>query len=158
VAVIVAGVAILWWDWRLADPLVTLLIAGYILWQSFAEIGPVIRVLMLGAPPQTDTEAVVAALARVPGVAGVHHAHLWQMHEHETSLEAHLVVEDGHWMRAEEVKAEARAALAGFGIGHSTLELERAGHGCAHAHRVGHDHRGDGHGDGHEHGHGHAHA
>jgi cobalt-zinc-cadmium efflux system protein len=34
VAVIVAGTLILLYDWRLIDPLVTLLIAGYILWQA----------------------------------------------------------------------------------------------------------------------------
>ena len=56
VAVIVAGTLILLYDWRLIDPLVTVLIAGYILWQSFREIGPVIRILMLGSPPEIETE------------------------------------------------------------------------------------------------------
>jgi cobalt-zinc-cadmium efflux system protein len=50
-AVIVAGTLIILYDWRLIDPLVTLLIAGYILWMSFAQIGEAIRILMLGSPP-----------------------------------------------------------------------------------------------------------
>ena len=41
IAVIVAGTLILLYDWRLIDPIVTVMIAGYILWQSFREIGPV---------------------------------------------------------------------------------------------------------------------
>lgn len=154
VAVIIAGAAILVWDWRLADPLVTLMIAGYILWQSFREIGPVIRVLMLGAPTDTDTGEVIEALRGVEGVADVHHAHLWQMQEHDASLEAHLVVAEGAWMQAETIKARAKAVLSQFGIGHSTLELERAGSACEHAHTVGHD---TGERDEHAH-HGHAHA
>ena len=46
VAVIFAGTLILLYDWRLIDPAVTLMIAGYILWQSFAEIGGVIRIAL----------------------------------------------------------------------------------------------------------------
>jgi cobalt-zinc-cadmium efflux system protein len=69
VAVIVAGTLIIPYDWRLIDPAVTLLIAGYILWQAGSEIGGVIRILMLGAPPETDCAEVVAAVQAVPGVA-----------------------------------------------------------------------------------------
>ena len=76
IAVIVAGVAILLYDWRLIDPLVTLLIAGYILWQSFSEIGNVVRILMLGSPPDIDVNRVVDELNAIDGVASVHHVHL----------------------------------------------------------------------------------
>ena len=44
VAVIIGGTAILVYDWRLIDPLVTLLIAGYILYLSFKEIGELLGV------------------------------------------------------------------------------------------------------------------
>jgi cobalt-zinc-cadmium efflux system protein len=138
VAVIVAGVLILMLDWRLADPVVTLMIAGYILWQSFSEIGPAIRILMLGAPPETDAPEVLDALRAIDGVADVHHAHLWQMQEHAASLEAHLVIAEGAWDRAEAIKAAAKAVLETFGIAHSTLELERAGAACQDPPEYGH--------------------
>jgi cobalt-zinc-cadmium efflux system protein len=138
VAVIVAGTLILLYDWRLVDPAVTLLIAGYILWMAFSEIGGVIRVLMLGSPPDLDPEEVVAALRDVPGVAGVHHAHLWQMQEHEPALEAHVVIDPGRWDEADAIKARLKARLERFGIGHSTLELECARHACTGAPRIGH--------------------
>ena len=77
IAVIVAGTLILLYDWRLVDPLVTLLIAGYILWQSFTEIGAVIRVLMLGSPPGIDANDVVSKIHGADGVADVHHVHLY---------------------------------------------------------------------------------
>jgi cobalt-zinc-cadmium efflux system protein len=44
VAVIIAGTVIILYDWRLIDPLITLLIAGYILWQSVTEIGGSVRI------------------------------------------------------------------------------------------------------------------
>jgi len=132
VAVIVAGTLILLYDWRLVDPVVTVLIAGYILWQSCREIGPVIRILMLGAPPRIETDAVLEAVRGIEGVTGIHHAHVWQMDEHRAALEAHVVIAEGRWSEADAIKARIKAALcARFDIDHSTLEMECARHACA---------------------------
>lgn len=131
VAVIVTGVLILLYDWRLADPIATLLIAGYILWQAIREIGPVVRILMLGAPPGIETGAVLDAVRRVDGVMGVHHVHFWQMDEHRAALDAHVVIADGRWNEADAIKARVRRVLAdSFGLEHTTLELECARHAC----------------------------
>ncbi|MBF9035419.1 cation diffusion facilitator family transporter [Rhodobacterales bacterium HKCCE2091] len=140
VAVIVAGTLILLYDWRLVDPAVTLLIAGYILWMAVSEIGGVIRILMQGTPPGMDSNAVVGALAEIDGIDGVHHAHLWQMEEHAAGFEAHVVIRAGRWSEADAIKARAKAVLADrFAIGHSTLELECAQHACHGARVIGHD-------------------
>jgi cobalt-zinc-cadmium efflux system protein len=132
VAVVGGGALILLHDWRLVDPVVTIGIAGYILWLALREIGGPIRTLMLGAPPDLDPAAVIAAVERVEGVAGIHHVHLWQMQENAAALDTHVVLRAEAWPRLEEVKAEIKAALAAeFGIGHSTLEFEHE----ARAHR-----------------------
>lgn len=140
IAVIAAGTLILLYDWRLVDPAVTLLIAGYILWQSFAEIGAVIRILMLGSPPKVDTQRVLAEIASVEGVASVHHLHLWQMQEHENAVDAHLVIASGQWKNADAVKEGVRAKLReSFAIMHSTLETECSLHACPDPKSIGHD-------------------
>lgn len=128
VGVIVAGTLVLLYDWWLVDPLVTLLIAAYILWHALSEIGGAIRMLMLGTPPDIDLPALIAGLRDVEGVAGVHHVHLWAIDEESNALEAHLVLAQG--AEAEAVKARVRAEAAGFGIGHCTLETEAAADAC----------------------------
>ncbi|MEL7178187.1 MAG: cation transporter, partial [Pseudomonadota bacterium] len=111
--------------------LVTVLIAGYILWQSFREIGPVIRILMLGSPPEIETDAVLEAVRGIDGVTGIHHAHFWQMDEHRAALDAHVVIAEGRWSDADAVKERIKAALTDhFDIEHTTLELECARHAC----------------------------
>ncbi|MGB3243758.1 MAG: cation diffusion facilitator family transporter [Sulfitobacter sp.] len=131
VAVIVAGTLILLYDWRLIDPIVTMLIAGYILWQSMYEIGPVIRILMLGSPPDIETDAVLDAVLEIDGISGIHHAHFWQMNEHRAALDAHVVIEKGQWAQADAIKAAAKKALRDrFEIDHTTLELECGQHAC----------------------------
>lgn len=138
VAVIVAGTLVILMGWVWVDPAVTLLIAGYILWHVQVEIGGVIRVLMLGSPPQIAAEAVAQAIEAVPDVENVHNIRLWSVQEHQTALEAHLVIVRGAWDRADLVKARVKTMLAdGYGIRHSTLEIESAVHSCADATRIG---------------------
>ena len=125
VAVVGGGALILLFGWRWVDPVLTIAIAGYILWLALREIGGPIRTLMLGSPPAIETHAVLDAVRAVDGVAGLHHAHFWQLEEREPALDAHVVLTSEGWARQEAVKAEIKRRLAdGFGIRHSTLEFE----------------------------------
>ena len=139
VAVIVGGALILLYDLRWVDPAITIGIAGYILHLAVTEIGGPIRTLMLGSPPEIDCDAVIDAVRSTPGVADVHHVHLWQMEEHRAALDTHVVVEEGSWGRLEEVKHGVKERLRErFGIEHSTLEFEREDRACDDAEVYGH--------------------
>ncbi len=139
IAVIVAGTLILVFGWQLADPLITLGISFYILWLALKEMGGVIRLLMLGSPPELDPSAVVGALKSIPGIADVHHAHLWQMQEHDPAFDAHLAIDAGRWGDADSIKEAAKGVLAEkFAIAHTTLELECATHACLEPATFGH--------------------
>lgn len=127
IGVIIAGTLILLFGWAIVDPIVTFMIAGYILWQSFSEIGPVIRILMLGSPPDVDGDELVAAVRKVPGVADIHHVHLWRMSEHENALDAHVVVETRIYEGFEGLRGKLKEMLSeSFDISHATLEIETA--------------------------------
>lgn len=140
VGVIIAGTLIILFDWRFVDPLVTLLIAGYILYLAFSEIGGAIRLLMLGTPAEIDVGELVGALRGVEGVADIHHVHVWAIDERQNALEAHVVVEGQTVIAADALRSRIRAvAQEQFSIGHTTLELELADSCCADAKTVGHE-------------------
>ncbi|MCG2634100.1 MAG: cation diffusion facilitator family transporter [Gammaproteobacteria bacterium] len=131
VGVILAGVVILIYDWTLIDPLVTLMIAGYILWQSVLEIRAVIHMLMLGTPHEVDASELIGAVRGLDGVVDMHHIHLWEMAEHQSSLEAHIVVRDDDWADAESIRQRIGTLLAQrFDLFHVTIELESESGGC----------------------------
>ncbi len=139
VAVIVAGTLVILYGWLWVDPVVTLMIAFYILWHVKSEFISVVRVLMLGAPEGMDTQEVIAAVRAVAGVSDLHHMHLWQMQEHAAAMQAHIVIDAGAWGNADAIKAQIKAQLADqFGIKHSTLEMECAAHICDAAPLIGH--------------------
>ncbi|NDW45699.1 cation diffusion facilitator family transporter [Ruegeria sp. PrR005] len=138
VAVIVAGSAVIWFGWIWVDPLVTLMIALYILWHVWSEAGAAIQVLMLGTPPGLEPERVASYVEGVEGVQAVHHVHLWSLQENAAALTAHLVIAPGAWSQADAIKARVKSGLEReFSIEHTTLEVECAVHACVHPARIG---------------------
>lgn len=138
VGVIVAGTLVIRFGWVIVDPLITIGISGYILWHALREIGPVVRILMLGAPEGISTDAVLASISAEAGVKDEHNLHLWQMEEHRTALQARVALGEGHWTDADAIKARLRKRLATLGIGHVTLEMECSRHACRGASVIGH--------------------
>lgn len=123
VAVIVAGTLILLFGWVWTDAAMTLLIAGYVLWQGITEMPKVIHLLMEGTPDNLDIDEITGAMEAVVGVKDVHHVHVWQLDEHRSAMEAHVVLEEGSDMDA--VKQALKSLLHDqFRIEHSTLEFE----------------------------------
>ena len=139
VAVILAGTCVILWGWTWVDPVVTLLIAGYILWHVKAEAGGVIRVLMLGSPPDMEMSEGIAAMRAVPGVKDLHHLHLWQMEEHRAALQAHVVIDESDNGRQQQIGARIKQTLRDrFGIGHTTLDIELNSATCTNTRLIGH--------------------
>jgi cobalt-zinc-cadmium efflux system protein len=111
----------------------TLLIAGYVLWQVATMLPDAIRILMEGAPPDLDLNELVEAMQNSKDVAGVHHLHVWQLDESHRALEAHVVVANADMSALESVKSQLKTMLdERFAITHSTMEFE-APHGKPHA-------------------------
>jgi cobalt-zinc-cadmium efflux system protein len=128
VGVILAGAAVLLWGAFWVDPLITLAIASYILWQSLGMMARSIHILMEGAPADVDNAQLVAELQSIEGVLEVHHLHIWEIDELHRALEAHIVVDDEHLPRWAEIKQDIKLRLGErFRIHHSTLEFEAPG-------------------------------
>lgn len=124
VGVIVAGTLIILYDWRIVDPIVTLMIAAYVLWQSFREIGKSIRLLMMGAPEDLDLRSLVADISAIDGVRAVYHIHAWTVTEETSAFEARVVISDDH--SPKDVREQVHSVLEErHGITHVSLAIER---------------------------------
>ncbi|MGB5226084.1 MAG: cation diffusion facilitator family transporter [Arenicellales bacterium] len=123
VGVIIVGALILLFQWYWTDTLITLLIAGYVLYQATLLLPKTIHILMEGAPENININDVVREMEAVEGVSNVHHVHLWQLDEHRNALEAHVVIHD--FSETETIKQLLKSEIEKkFSISHSTLEFE----------------------------------
>ena len=125
VAVIVGGIIIYYSDWTWVDPILSVLIAAYIVYFGWKTLKSVTEILMEAVPPEIDIADVEKRMQAVQGVSDAHHLHVWMIDEQSVALEAHVRVKAGDWSQMESVKREIKEMLGcDFGIRHSTLEFE----------------------------------
>lgn len=125
IGVMIAGTLILLYGWVWVDAVMTLVIAGYILWHGIAEMPHVIHLLMEGTPRHLSPATIANAMQSLDGVSDIHHMHIWQPDEQRIALECHVVLEPDAVM--DDVKLALKSLLHDqFGITHSTLEFENA--------------------------------
>lgn len=123
-AVLVGGAAIFWLDWTWVDPVLTMVIAGYILYMSFGMLRKTSRILMEGTPPDLSLDKVAHAIRSTDGIQDVHHLHVWQLDEHHQALEAHVVLSKSDTDSSTYRRQIKHMLSDQFNISHSTLELE----------------------------------
>ncbi|MEO8092849.1 MAG: cation diffusion facilitator family transporter [bacterium] len=125
-AVIAAALAVLAFDWRIADPIASIAIAGLILASSVRLVREPLDVLMESAPASVDVDELGAALCRVKGVSEVHELHVWTVTSGFEALAAHVVTAPG--VDRDRARRELEFLLRDeFGIEHTTLQMEDAG-------------------------------
>jgi len=113
-----AALLILELGWRVADPILSLLVSLLILrsgWRLTQEAG---HLLLQGTPPALDPDGLARDLAQVSGVEDVHHLHVWSLTGEAPVVTLHATVSRS---------ADQQAALQGI------LELLREHHSTAHA-------------------------
>lgn len=131
IGVIIAGVTIIFYDWYWMDALLTLLIAGYVLYQGLSLMPKTIHILMEGVPDNISLDDLVLAIESSDQVDSVHHVHVWKLDERRNALEAHIVVSEHDLQNIEQIKQRIRNILHDrYQITHSTLEIELSNNEC----------------------------
>ncbi len=125
VGVILAGLLIEFFQWTIVDPILTLFIAGYIIWQSYLMLRETIDILMESTPEGINVNEVTKRMQAVKDVQDIHHVHVWQLDEEHLLLESHVMIQQKDASRIEAIKNELKELLhSEFDIDHSTLEFE----------------------------------
>lgn len=126
VGAIVAGAGVTLFGANWVDPAASVFIAVLVVWTAWGLLRDTTHVLLEGAPNDIDAEQVERWLAESPGVASVHHIHLWHLTSETTALSAHLVLEgEPSLHQAQAYGDDIKRSLANrFAIEHATLELE----------------------------------
>ncbi|MEO5865629.1 MAG: cation diffusion facilitator family transporter [Sphingomonas sp.] len=126
VGVVIAGLVILRTGLTWIDPAVSIAIAVMIFVQTWGLLRESVEMSLAAVPRRIDYDRVWGELRLLPGVARVHHVHIWPMSTTDTVLTAHLVMPGGHPGDAF-LQGTAAMLHERFAIGHATLQVELDG-------------------------------
>ena len=123
VAVIAAGIIISLTNLWIADPIISIGLAIFIVPRTWSLMKKSVRILMEGAPLHLPYEEIKKAMLNVRGVTGVFDLHIWSITSGIHALSAHVVVID--LSKSDRILKEINSILEKrFGITHSTIQIE----------------------------------
>ncbi|KAA0965690.1 cation transporter [Sporosarcina sp. ANT_H38] len=125
VGAIIAGIVMYYFDWYVADPIISVVVALLILKGAWGIIKQTVHILMEGTPITIDQQEVKQTLEAIEGVINVHDLHVWTITSGLDSLTCHLLIED----KQDEQRILQQAIQQieqQFKIIHTTIQIEKS--------------------------------
>lgn len=124
IGVLVGGILIYFFNIYWVDPVLTVLIALYVLIESYQIVKKAVQILMQGVPENIDVSAIIKELESLDLVENVHHVHIWSLDESNINFEAHVTIDDMLLSDTGRINDEIEHTLEHYGINHITIQFE----------------------------------
>lgn len=131
IAVLLGSLMIMYLDWQFIDPLLSVFIALFIIYNVIKNLKQSFNIILQTTPQDVDIPAIHEGLKSLPEIINVHDCHVWSMDGEYHVLSAHVVLDKVYSLRElTDIKSRAKLKLAELNIKHSTLEFEEEGEDC----------------------------
>lgn len=124
VGVILSGIIIYFTGWAYADPIVSVLIGGIIIWGGARLVRDTVSIFLNLTPKGFNVEVLAKKITDMPDVVDIHDVHLWPIAHNHVAFSAHVLVDDKTLKEVEATKHTIEEMLRENGIDHSTLQIE----------------------------------
>ena len=125
VGAVIAGIIIAFTNWNWLDPLVSVLIGAFILWNAWGILRQSIHILLESTPENINMDSMVTDLLKVEGVRDIHDLHVWSINENLCALSAHIITDDVLVSAGLPIQRNLNEILVRkYNIRHATLQLE----------------------------------
>jgi len=125
VGAIIAGIVMYFFEFYMADPLISVIVALLILKSAWGVITHTVHILMEGAPVTINQEEVKKTLLEIDGVINVHDLHIWTITSGLDSLSCHLLINDDS--DGQEILQQSINKIEkSFNIKHTTIQIEKS--------------------------------
>lgn len=122
IGAILSGLLIYKWHLYLADPIISIIIAGLVLYSSISLTKASARVLMEISPAHINPEDVKNAISKIDNVINVHDLHIWSIDSKKVSVSVHIIAKLEH---NTQILCDVDNLLkTEFDISHSTIQIE----------------------------------
>jgi len=131
VAVLIVSFVLWFTDLEILDPLLSILITLYILYNVTGNLRKTLSLFLQAVPEDVDVAQIKRQLQDIAGVQSSHHTHVWSLDGEHHVLSTHLVVAaDAGREEILRIKRAVHAAIANLDCEHTTIEIEYADEEC----------------------------
>ena len=128
IGILVGGIVIYFWKFYLIDPIITVALTVFILYNVARNLREAISILLEGVPKHINLEAVKQDIKSIKGVLDLHDIHIWSLEGETDVFSAHVVVDDETLEKQSvQTRQVIKETLEKHHIEHSTIELEGEG-------------------------------
>ncbi|MFB1100430.1 cation diffusion facilitator family transporter [Terribacillus sp. JSM ZJ617] len=125
IGAIVASLLIIFFNWGLADPLASVIVAVLVLISGWRVTKDAVHVLMEGTPQNLNVDEIINTITSRPQIISVHDLHLWAITSGQNALSCHAVVSSDLTLKEiQNILDELERALSKEGIDHITIQVE----------------------------------
>ena len=123
VAVLVASAVMLFVEAPLLDPILSVCISLYILYNVVHNLIVAFRIVLEGVPASVDYKALKAEVAVLPHIQDVRELRVWSLDNEHHAAEVHLTTSLSDIKELETLKESLRTVLDRYGVTMSTIEV-----------------------------------
>ena len=126
IAVVIGGIIIYFYHIFWIDPLLTTVIAIYVMKEGYSIIKEAYNILMQSTPASIDLIDIKSNLEDIKEVSNLHHVHVWQLDEKNIFFEGHIDLVDNYTIKEIEViqKNIKDILTQKYDINHVTIQAE----------------------------------
>lgn len=129
VAVLIGAAVMQFTDWHWIDPLLAIAIATFILLNISKRLWRITRLFLQVVPDGVDLRAIERSIRLLPGVADLHHLHVWTLDGDEHVASVHIRLSPQ--AKAAQTKRRIRDLIGEPSVGHLTIEIENGDDDCS---------------------------
>ena len=132
-AILVGSIVMLFFHLPVLDPILSILIAVYILFNVFKNMKNAFKIILQGAPPEISVTEIEKKISAIEGIDSVHDIHLWSLDGVYNVLTIHVVLKNIKSLDSmSKFKKLIREKLISEHIQHTTIEFEGENEECTH--------------------------
>jgi len=131
VAVLVVSIVLLFTDLYILDPILSILIAVYVLYNAIANLRQIMWLFLQAVPKNIDLQELEKNILAVEQVDSLHHTHVWSLDGEDHVLTTHVVVTE-NTTRTEILAIKGAIQRLGekLNFKHMTVEIEYRNEPC----------------------------
>lgn len=130
-AVLVVSVILLFTEAHILDPILSVLITLYVLYNMVVKLKRTSTLFLQGVPEEVNLNTFEEQVQTLAHVQSMHHTHIWSLDGEHHVLSTHLVVDEQTTKEESgQIRGQVRGMIKHLNVEHITIEVEYGNEDC----------------------------